>query len=977
VPRVELRWEVNNGPTRVIGAVVIALSLLGGALVLRASASASSHPGQVRALPALNVPHPDWTDGYNHYIVQVPAVDPLAAVARLRAVSGVVEASAIGSDRYQIATTLNSDALSAISGVRAVVPDHLFSLDSASTATNDPDLSQEYYLQNTGQAINGSAGTTGASADALGAWVRSRGGGIVVADIDNGTDTSHQDLAGAIASTSMNFNTSPPSSDVQPVGTPAGYYHGTAVAGVIAAQAGNGVDGAGAAPAVQVMALECGSGETLSDACIFQAGEYAIGHGARIINMSFDFAGSSDPTLQQLVADAQSHGVLITAAAGNNGSDNDSTPVMPASLESSYPNIITVGASDNNDQLASFSDYGATSVDLVAPGLDDLTTYPGDGMAWASGTSFSAPLVAATAAMIWSLDPTLTYTQVKDDILNSVDPVSGLAGKCVTGGRLDAAKAVAEVPEAVQFSFSGFDSLEPDTGANVSVSASSQPNALPPSDSLGYGLQLAYSYEGKVYAVAGESIGWSDNGSSGSVTTGTDGSALIEVGGLNASTFANPLALTLPSDLAAGTYALVASAQDVSGSSPVLIGHRQAVFFDVGSPSTVPVTTTISSGSTTTAASGGVGASTTTTSGPSAGPTTTAAGATTTSVAGSSSTTVAGGGITTTTLASTGASSTTVAPGAATTTTVAGGASTTTVAGAPTTTAPAGQSTTTTAPSSAGTTTTVAPATTTTAVGLTTTTTPAPTTTTAPTPTTTASSGGVFELTGVDPNVLPASGGDIQIFGNALPSSATVAVGSQPEDVVAQGTGMLEVQVGALTPGTYDVVVTNSSGSQIDTLHNALTITASSSGAGTSTTTIATPAPDDPGGGPQATTTTTSGSGLAGSGSSGSTTTTSAVASASSTTTTASAGTSGSTTSTLAVSGSTTTTTTLPTTPGQTFSGPGGMVLSPMAPSNALTEMGPGTWPTYVCSTNATPGAECGTIQPSGSSSGVVGVDVV
>ena len=340
--------------------------------------------------------------------------------------------------------------------------------------------------------------------------------------------------------------------------------------------------------------------------------------------------------------------------------------------------MISVGATDNQDNLASYSDYGATTVDLMAPGTDMFTDYPtssGFDNAYVSGTSYAAPMVAATAALLWSVKPSLTYSQVKSDILASVHDVSGLSSKCVTGGVVDAQAALAMVPEPVQFSFTGFDEVVPSQVAQVSISASAQAGALPPATPLGYHIELLYNYSGTMYDVVGQTLDWTmGGGGAQSVATATDGTAFVAPAGITSTNYgANPLDLTVPSPgLPSGTYALVAYTA-TTGAPTVPIGNRQAVFFNVGQPSPTPVpstTTTTAGGATTTTAVGGT--------------TTTAPGGTTTTVAGATTTTAAGG--TTTTAA--GGTTTTVAGGTTTTsTTVAGGTTTTSAAGTTTTAA--------------------------------------------------------------------------------------------------------------------------------------------------------------------------------------------------------------------------------------------------------------------------------------------------
>jgi subtilisin family serine protease len=822
-------------------------------------------------------------------------------VASLKAVRGVHAASPVWGDKYEITTTLDKAQVAALPGVGGVVPDNLLSFSSL-PQTNDPDISQEYYLANDGQDIQGQVGSPGASADFSYAWARSRGSGVVIADIDTGVDLANPDLAGQILSTSMNFSVSPPSSDVQAVGTAPGFYHATTVDGVIAALAGSGVGGAGGAPEAKVLALKCSDGDSLSDACIYAAGEYAISQGARVINMSFAEQVSSvdaDPTLASLVQAAQSAHVLVTASAGNWGSDNDSSVVLPAGYASSDDNVISVGATDNQDNLASYSDHGATTVDLMAPGTNDFTAYPaytGSTNAYASGTSYSAPLVAATAALLWSIDPSLTYSQVKADILSSVQAVPALSGECLSGGRLDAQAAVALVQEPVQWSFTGFDQVQPGQPAQVSVAASARAGALPSSTALGYHLELIYDYSGSMYDVAQEQLDWSQGGGQQSVQTGDDGTVFIAPIGTDSANYGTPLDLSVPSPgLTSGSYALVAYAATTSAPGTPL-GNPQAVFFDVGQPLGPPVTTATTAGGTTTSAPAIVGE------GP--GPT--------------------------------------VVQG--TTTTTAPAATTTTGAGATTTSAPA--TTTTTA---AGTTTTTG-ATTTTAAGTTTTTAPAATTTTAAGTTTTTASAcdAPFSLASVVPNELPADGGEVSLFGSGFPANPVVDAGSVGQPVNSASTTDIEIWVGPMSAGTYDVTVYNATQTQCAELPQALTIDPASDGttttqAGGATTSTTSQATTTTAGSSTtvATTTTSTGAGGTTTTTGGGTTTST---SAGATTTTAPGG-GGATTSSTSGTGATTTTShaTTTTSPGMVI-GPGGMLLAPLSSNNALNGVSVGEW---------------------------------
>ena len=131
--------------------------------------------------------------------------------------------------------------------------------------------------------------------------------------------------------------------------------------------------------------------------------------------------------------------MLFVAAAGNFSSNNDTTPNYPSNYNA--PNVIAVAATDNTDALASFSDYGATTVHLGAPGVNVLSTITLGRYAYLSGTSMATPHVSGAAALILSRCA-LSTADLKTNILNNVDPISSLAGITITGGRLNVNKAI-------------------------------------------------------------------------------------------------------------------------------------------------------------------------------------------------------------------------------------------------------------------------------------------------------------------------------------------------------------------------------------------------------------------------------------------------------------------------------------------------------------------------------------------------------
>jgi subtilisin family serine protease len=220
--------------------------------------------------------------------------------------------------------------------------------------------------------------------------------------------------------------------------------HGTHVAGIVGAEGGNGIGGVGVNWKVRLVALkfldENGEGNTANAA---EAIDYAVKAGARVINASWGGPGFSF-ALSKAIRNAGNQGVLVVAAAGNEGENSDSEPEYPASYD--LPNVISVAATDAGDGLVDFSNYGARTVDLGAPGDEIYSTVPKfaspSGFAYFSGTSMAAPFVSGAAALYLSRTPSATVTQVRDALLQTVDPVPALAGKTVTGGRLNLGRAL-------------------------------------------------------------------------------------------------------------------------------------------------------------------------------------------------------------------------------------------------------------------------------------------------------------------------------------------------------------------------------------------------------------------------------------------------------------------------------------------------------------------------------------------------------
>ncbi len=316
---------------------------------------------------------------------------------------------------------------------------------------NDRYFPYQWGLNNTGQV----PGANDADIDAPEAWDTATGAsGVRVAVIDTGADLGHPDLAPNLwtnpAETPANGRDDDANGFVDDVrgadfvdgdGVPDDANgHGTHVAGTVAAQGNDGAGVTGVAWDAALLPLRTlgadGSGST-SDT--MRAYAYAARAGARVVNLSL---GGSQFVRAERDAIAALPEVLFVVAAGNEGADNDTTGSYPCNYD--LPNVVCVAATDSYDRLASFSNRGAVTVDLAAPGVDIASTYPrsGGGYAYLSGTSMAAPHVAGAAALLLARAPEAGAAALRRALLTGVDPLRDLSGRTVTGGRLNARGAL-------------------------------------------------------------------------------------------------------------------------------------------------------------------------------------------------------------------------------------------------------------------------------------------------------------------------------------------------------------------------------------------------------------------------------------------------------------------------------------------------------------------------------------------------------
>ncbi|MFN8542283.1 MAG: S8 family serine peptidase, partial [Thermomicrobiales bacterium] len=362
-------------------------------------------------------------------------------------------------------TTTAVAAIDSEAGVRYAQPNYSYTIDAT---PNDPNLINLWGLNNTGQLnIGGVDSVPDADIDAPEAWDITTGSqNVVVGIVDTGILYTHPDLVDNIWTAPAGWNvkgcgagthgyrSDPGGTSCDPIDLNS---HGTHVAGTIGATGNNGQGVVGVNWHVQMMGLRFfdanGNGNT---AGAVQVIDYAVkakqaGVNIRVLNNSWTGSSGDQALLDQIDA-ANAAGILFVAAAGNGGSDgigdnNNTTSVFPANYGAApynRPNVIAVAATDHTDALASFSDYGSTSVHLGAPGVATYSTVLNNGYDYKSGTSMATPHVVGAAALILSVPAftNLSVTELRDRLLNCGEPKPALTGKTITGKRLNVAWAI-------------------------------------------------------------------------------------------------------------------------------------------------------------------------------------------------------------------------------------------------------------------------------------------------------------------------------------------------------------------------------------------------------------------------------------------------------------------------------------------------------------------------------------------------------
>jgi subtilisin family serine protease len=339
-------------------------------------------------------------------------------------------------------------------GVRYAEPDYV---THAAATPNDPSFGLQWPLENTGQTVNGGGGIRGDDEDVLPAWDVTTGDpSVVVGEVDTGVDYLHPDLADNIWSNPGGIGGCPVgthgynviSGNCDPMDDDTKYWgHGTHVAGIIGAVGNNGTGVSGVNWRTTILPVKFlnsnGNGSTsqLIAALQWLISAKQAGVNVRIVNDSH----SQGPGYSQALADEidrlGANNILFVTAAGNWGDNNDDPALTRYPCGNENANLICVAASTPRDTLPKWSNYGANTVDLAAPGANIYSTLRGGTYGYISGTSMSAAEVSGAAALILA-STDLSTTALKAEILDNVDPLASLSGKVRTGGRLDICQAM-------------------------------------------------------------------------------------------------------------------------------------------------------------------------------------------------------------------------------------------------------------------------------------------------------------------------------------------------------------------------------------------------------------------------------------------------------------------------------------------------------------------------------------------------------
>jgi subtilisin family serine protease len=456
-----VRIAVNNALSQLARTVLRLFACAAVMLVVAQSGSSPTGPLSTSSAAAADRPSPAHAS-YRKGVVLLaftPGATKKARAADAEAVGAHVIMSFIGGT--QLVSVPPGDVLSAIKTLRSrghvrfAEPDYLNHEDAA---PNDPSFGLQWGHRNTGQTVNGDTGTAGADERSVPAWDVTTGSrSIVIAEVDSGVDYNHPDLAANIWSNPGGVGGCPAgthgydvlTSTCDPMDDETTYGgHGTHVAGIIGAVGNNAVGVAGVNWATTILPVKwldsTGDGSTsgLISALDWVLQAHAAGVNIRVVNDSATWFGTAfSQALSDEIDLLGQHNILFVTAAGNTGDNNDDPLVRRYPCGYDRPTEICVTASDQNDALPSWANYGPTTVDLAAPGDEIYSTLRNGIYGYVSGGSMASPQVAGAAALILSVGD-LATAALKAQILNNVDPVPALTGLVRTGGRLNICKAI-------------------------------------------------------------------------------------------------------------------------------------------------------------------------------------------------------------------------------------------------------------------------------------------------------------------------------------------------------------------------------------------------------------------------------------------------------------------------------------------------------------------------------------------------------
>ncbi|NUQ62011.1 MAG: S8 family serine peptidase, partial [Pirellulales bacterium] len=451
--------QVTIGPQRTPGGQWVSeeLGLLGGQAATPGSGSSGGSTGGSGSSTA------PYTPGrlivrFTDSVSQAGQASWLAAkgataVRQLPIINGVIAQLANpNADVPATAAQWSADPM-----VKYAEPDYLATL---AAAPNDTRFGELWGMHNIGQ----SGGVVDADIDAPEAWDTFTGSStVVIANIDSGVDYSHPDLAGnmwrnpgEVAGDGIDndgngyvddvYGIDPYSGDSDPMDQNG---HGTHTAGTFGAVGNNGLGVAGVNWDVEIMALKIGgAGSSVSIGAAIESLGYITTmktvRGVNVVASNNSWGGYFySQALRDAIEVSNNAGVMFIAAAGNDGVDNDVYGHNPSSYD--LDGIIAVAATDRYDDLAYFSNYGATTVDVGAPGQEILSTWLGGTYNTISGTSMATPHVTGAVAMLMAANPGASLATIKAAVMDTADPIPALNGRTVSGGRLNLAEALASV----------------------------------------------------------------------------------------------------------------------------------------------------------------------------------------------------------------------------------------------------------------------------------------------------------------------------------------------------------------------------------------------------------------------------------------------------------------------------------------------------------------------------------------------------